>query len=269
VKVSDESKVGVFTVISIVILILGYNFLKGKDLFVRKDIYYAYFENIRGLKESNPVTLNGFTIGKVEKLEIIQNSNDVKILARFSVKKKVNIPVNSLAVIKSELMGSTGIDIELGDTNAYFASYDTMHGRTQISIEEAVDNVVKPITEKLNRIMKQMENILDEEGTNNLQKTLKNLSETIENINDITGRMDSLKIAKRLNNIAIHVESITKNLKNNNETINSFISNMESISDTIKAAELGVVIRESKDLITELTGLTKKIKDGKVRSVSW
>ncbi|MEJ0080536.1 MAG: hypothetical protein WDM78_06170 [Puia sp.] len=43
-KISNETKSGALTSISIVLLILGYNFLKGKDLFSHSKKVYAVFK---------------------------------------------------------------------------------------------------------------------------------------------------------------------------------------------------------------------------------
>ena len=54
-KISNETKVGALTVIAIVMLILGYNYLKGNELFSSTNTYYAIYDNIDGLTPSNAV----------------------------------------------------------------------------------------------------------------------------------------------------------------------------------------------------------------------
>ena len=70
VKISNETKVGSLTVIAITVLIIGYNFLKGKDLFTNTVDYYAKYENINGIKVSNAILYNGFNVGKVTALDL-------------------------------------------------------------------------------------------------------------------------------------------------------------------------------------------------------
>ena len=64
-KISNETKVGSLTVIAITVLIIGYNFLKGKDLFTNTVDYYAKYENINGIKVSNAILYNGFNVGNL------------------------------------------------------------------------------------------------------------------------------------------------------------------------------------------------------------
>jgi phospholipid/cholesterol/gamma-HCH transport system substrate-binding protein len=64
-KISNETKVGALTSIIIVLLILGFNFLKGKSLFKTGEFLYADFDETKGIMISNPVFVNGFQVGSV------------------------------------------------------------------------------------------------------------------------------------------------------------------------------------------------------------
>ena len=68
-KVSNETKVGALTAISITLLILGFNFLKGKTLFKTGHYIYARYGDTKGLMVSNPVYINGFQVGTVMDIE--------------------------------------------------------------------------------------------------------------------------------------------------------------------------------------------------------
>ena len=47
------------------LLILGFNFLKGKDLFEHRKKIYAVFNNVDGLELSNSVSIKGLEVGSV------------------------------------------------------------------------------------------------------------------------------------------------------------------------------------------------------------
>ena len=68
-KISNETKVGALTAIAIVVLILGFNFLKGKNLTDNNDEFYAIFPDVKGLAVSNPVFINGLQVGKVAQMK--------------------------------------------------------------------------------------------------------------------------------------------------------------------------------------------------------
>ncbi|MBK5272920.1 MAG: MCE family protein, partial [Bacteroidia bacterium] len=51
-KISNETKVGVLTISALTLLILGFNFLKGKELFNRSKKLYAVFSDLGPLSKS-------------------------------------------------------------------------------------------------------------------------------------------------------------------------------------------------------------------------
>ncbi len=56
-KISNETKVGALTAIAITVLILGFNFLKGRNLTERNEKIYSIFPDIKGLQVSNAVII--------------------------------------------------------------------------------------------------------------------------------------------------------------------------------------------------------------------
>ena len=64
-KISNETKVGILSIVALTILIVGFNFLKGKDVFNRSDKIYAVFTDLGTLEKSNEVKINGLLIGTV------------------------------------------------------------------------------------------------------------------------------------------------------------------------------------------------------------
>src|ERR1035437_3015255 len=96
-KINNETKIGILAVVGIVVFILGFNFLKGKNLFKKETHIYAVYDDINGLSKSNPVVINGLQVGNVSNLD--GGKEVTKILVTITLKKDVLIPDNSLAVI--------------------------------------------------------------------------------------------------------------------------------------------------------------------------
>src|SRR5688500_1560162 len=124
-KISNETKVGALTAIAIVVLILGFNYLKGRDLTERDDEIHAVFPSVKGLAVSNAVFINGLQVGKVTQLRET-DKNLTGIVVSMNLTKDINIPNNSVVSINSELLSSTSLDIHLGDANAYIKDGDTL-----------------------------------------------------------------------------------------------------------------------------------------------
>ena len=77
-KISNETKVGILTISALTLLILGFNFLKGKDVFKKSKKIYAVFSDLGTLEKSNEVKINGLPIGSVyDKIELDKQSFDI------------------------------------------------------------------------------------------------------------------------------------------------------------------------------------------------
>ena len=93
-KITNETKVGALTALAITLLILGFNFLKGKSLFKTGNFIYAKVKQTKGLMISNPVQINGLQVGSIYELEEANKNLDYIIIA-IKMSKDVNIPVKS------------------------------------------------------------------------------------------------------------------------------------------------------------------------------
>ena len=95
---------------SIVILILGFNYLKGKELFNDTVKLHAVYTNIDGINKSNPVFYYGVKVGKVDDIILQYEEEKLKITLDFSVSPEIMIPKGAIAkIVSADLMGSKAI----------------------------------------------------------------------------------------------------------------------------------------------------------------
>ena len=124
-KISNETKIGALTAIAITLLILGFNFLKGRSVFKSGFFLKTEYGNTKHLTASNPVFINGLQVGSVYEIEAADKSV-TRIIVTIKLDKDYNIPDNSVAVIKENPLSSTSIDIRLGDSKNYLKSNSTI-----------------------------------------------------------------------------------------------------------------------------------------------
>jgi phospholipid/cholesterol/gamma-HCH transport system substrate-binding protein len=158
-KISNETKVGVLTITALTLLILGFNFLKGKDLFNRSKKIYAVFTDLGTLEKSNEVKINGLPIGKVYNLT--EKDIDVTgIVVTINLSRVVNIPKNSIAYISSGLVGSSSIIIEKGDAKEYLKPGDTLLTRLDNGILGDVKAQLNPTLNKVRGTLDSLSTVL-------------------------------------------------------------------------------------------------------------
>ena len=124
-KINNETKVGLLAVVAIVLLVLGFNFLKGNDFFKKTTHVYAVFDKLGALDKSNVVKINGLPIGSV--YDFVPTDKEVSaIVVTINLTKEVNIPKDSKAFIASSIVGASSITIEMGTSNDYLKHGDTI-----------------------------------------------------------------------------------------------------------------------------------------------
>jgi phospholipid/cholesterol/gamma-HCH transport system substrate-binding protein len=125
--VTNQAKVGIFTFVTIAIFILGFYFLKGTNLFVRKNVYYAVYDRVDGLYKSNLIEVNGFPVGRVGTMQ--RNPETGKIVVELDLDKNVKVPNSDSTVallVATDFLGSKKVSLVFGDSKEYMNDGDTI-----------------------------------------------------------------------------------------------------------------------------------------------
>jgi phospholipid/cholesterol/gamma-HCH transport system substrate-binding protein len=265
VKISKELRVGFVVVSGLFLLIYGLNFLKGKNLFSGRTYYHVMYDNVGGLTESNPVFYRGLVVGKVNTIEILESNG--KLLVEFALTERdLKIPNNTVASIFSDgLLGTKAINLLFGDSKVMAESGDTLLPDLQSSITEEVTKQVLPIKEKAEKLIVTVDSLIQSITLIFSTKSKNNLQHTLENMDNISSDFSGIVVDQkvRLRNISSNIESISKNLKDNNEALTGVIRNMKSITDSIAAANLVQTINQTNMAIKQTSEVLAKINSGK------
>src|SRR5690606_4227743 len=153
-KITNETKVGALAAVAIAILILGYSFLKGNDVFSRENELYAVYDRVDGLAVSKPVLVNGYQIGRVSNLTLLSNG---QILAQFKINPQYDIPRNTVARLEStDLLGGKAIVFDLGTGSDYVNDGDTLNANIQKDLLAQVE----PVQKKAEQIIARLDSVL-------------------------------------------------------------------------------------------------------------
>ncbi|MBC7949561.1 MAG: MCE family protein [Chitinophagaceae bacterium] len=259
-KISNETKVGILTVVALVILIVGFNFLKGKDVFNDKTKIYAVFQKVGSLEKSNPVKINGYTVGTVYKLEPT-DKNMKGIRVTINLIEDINIPYNSIAFIDASFLGTSAIAIDRGNATTYLKNGDILPTRDDAGIfanlsSEAGPTLVKirSSLDSLNLVLGNINRLFNTDAKNNLQQTMANLNNATRSLNMMLDPSNSA-LARSLNNVG----SITDNLRKNNDSISLVISNAKQFSQKLSRLDLDRTMDTLQAAVSQLRGTIAKM----------
>lgn len=264
-KITNETKVGILAAFSIALLIIGYNFLKGNAIFSSETILYAKYTKVDGLAVSKPVLINGFQIGRVDKLQLQPNGI---IIATLKIKGKYDIPKNSIARLEStDLLGSKAIVMALGNGRNFAMDGDTLNSNVEKNLMEAVQPVQKKaelIIGKMDSILTSVNSILNPDFQKNVNKSFNSIAATLASLEGTSKKVDGLvgTEGKRISAILANAEAISANLKNNNEKINAILNNINTITDQVAAANFKQTIDNANKAVADLQGIVSKVNNG-------
>ena len=240
-KINNETKVGILTIVALAMLILGFNYLKGKDLFNTTKKIYAIFPKLGSLAKANEVKINGLTIGTVYDLEETdKNVSGIKVT--ISLTRNVNIPTNSVAYINASLVGlsAANITIERGDATTYLKDGDMLNTRIDEGLFGGLSAEVAPTLAKvrnsldsLNRVFGNINTVFDAGAKSNLQQTIANLSMASNSLNKLLDPEKGAFVSK----INI-LSAITGNLKTNSDSIAIIVSNTKQFTGQLASLDL-------------------------------
>jgi phospholipid/cholesterol/gamma-HCH transport system substrate-binding protein len=261
-KISKETKVGVLTAIAIIILAVGYNFIKGKDIFTSSNEYYGKYKKIEGLFKSNPVLVNGYKVGSVSSVKM--NNETLELIVGIILPQDIKIPKNSIMkIVNNDMIGSKAIEIIFGDSKEVAINGDFFIAQQDQGIAQAVSDVLTPITKSVNSVLGNVDTAIS--GVD-LRGTLKDASLALRSFKETADKLNKLLDGKNIQiaNILNNVEQVTVGLRGLNPKIDTILVDLNKTSKDLNKVEFDQLANSIKILSKELFKTTKAInnKDG-------
>lgn len=266
-----ETKIGIVVLVALVLLYIGFNFLKGIYIFEKPKIYYSVYQKINGLQTSNPVMINGYKVGQVKDIDILKDGTG-KLLVTLMVYEDVDIPKDSKALLKpGDLLGSMQLNLILGKSLEIAQEGDTLIPEISGDLFEEVNEQLRPFKIKaktllnsVDSVLQVIEVILNAESQQNIVESFKGVNAAVANLERTTFRIDTLvrEERERISLIFQNVEELTDILAKNGGDLDNIISNFSQISDSIAKADIASTIRNADSALNEVNQIVEKINQG-------
>ncbi len=269
-KVSNETKVGAIAVVAVTFLILGFNFLKGKKLFSESKMLYGIYGNVQGLANSNPIMINGLQVGTVYKIATDKDMR--RITVTLNITKDINVPRNSIAIIKANPIGTTSVEIKLGDAINNLNDKDTIYTEANAGVFNDVLKKIDPVLYEVRKAVNAIDTLLINVNSVIDPRAKYNIGSTLENVNRLTASMlistaslnqllnaQTGTLAKSLNNMSL----ITGNLARQNEKIDHVVTNLDKATTKLAALDIQKTLNTLDATVNDMKALTAKLNDNK------
>ena len=270
-KVSNETKVGALTAISITLLILGFNFLKGKTLFKTGHYIYARYGDTKGLMVSNPVYINGFQVGTVMEIDN-EDASLHNLILTLKLKEFYQIPNNSIAIIKENPLGTPSINIQLGNATTFLNAGDTVHTQNNPGMIAGIMDKLGPVGAQvqqtlthLDSVLKNINKIFDPTTRNNMQEVIANINKTTASLVISSASIPQM-LAVQSGSIAQSMDNIngfTKNLAENNDKVTRVLTNVETTTSQLAKTDFPGTVEQLKTAVNNLNTLITSLNSNK------
>ena len=259
-KVSQEVKVGLLAVVSLMMLYFGFRFLKGSDFFSSTHKYKVIYDNIDGLVASNPVRINGLTVGQVKSIEILQNQQN-KLLVTVELKKDIVVTQGSRAVLADDgLLGGKLIRLginygkpELEDDGMLVAAKES--GLSALIREKTLPvlNNVDSLTYQLNRVVAQF----DQTGIV--------LNQTLRSANAAVGAL-GLTVAENragLQATLANVNKLSASLIETEKQLKPILAKADTFADSLQGLQLKQTLKSVNKTVDNLQHILADVSNGR------
>jgi phospholipid/cholesterol/gamma-HCH transport system substrate-binding protein len=272
-KISKEFKIGIIITAAIGLFIWGFNFLKGFNLFSNKYELYAVYPKIDGLIEANPLLINGYKVGQINKISLTQKSNgEYAVLVKFLLTEDVKIPKNSIAkAVSSDLLGSKAVEIIYSDSPEFVKSGDTLIAETEEGLKTAVSKQLAPLQKKVEGLLSSVDSVmtvvqvvLNDKTRENLSKSFESIKKAIQSLEQTAYKLDDLVASEKskISGILTKLNTLAGMLEKNTGKIDNIIGNFSNLSDSLAKSDLKSAINEADKTLAELNKLVAQINAG-------
>ncbi|MDB5135502.1 MAG: hypothetical protein JWP37_2105 [Mucilaginibacter sp.] len=264
-KISNETKIGILTALSIAILILGYSYLRGNDVFSGSNKFYAVYKSVEGLSVSKPVLVNGFQIGRVSKMQL---QSDGHTIVEFKIDPQYNVPNNTLAkLVSTDLLGTKAIVFEMGNSKTFADDQDTLKADVQGSLAESLQPIQKKAEQliaKMDSSLTSINKIMNPDFQKNIDRSFLSIANSLQTLEGTTKKIDDLVglQSTHINGILVNAETVSDNLKTSTSHLNSIAGNFETFSSDLSHSNIKETLDNANKAVADLQSAINKVNDG-------
>ena len=257
-KFTKEVGIGILVILGTLMSVFSYNYLKGINLFEKTRTFKVVYTKVDGLSPSNPVTLNGYKIGKVQRINF--NSNNTKeLIVDIVIENDVKFSKTSKAELyETGLIGGKAIAIIPDyDNNAVAESGDYLIGSVKPGLTDLVNQIMPQIQLQLEAVMKKAGVVLSNINTLFDEETKESLKSSIDKFASLTN-----SLSETSGNINDFIKDNSPNLTTTIDNLNATSLKMKDMSNSMSEVDLNLILTNLDSTISNLNNITNKLNQG-------
>jgi phospholipid/cholesterol/gamma-HCH transport system substrate-binding protein len=268
---SRELKAGLVVLTAGLVLYFGISYLKNSNLFKEGITLYSVYDKVEGIMGSQPVTINGLAVGRIENIYFHPDQSG-RVVVAMTINTDYPITVTTLAQIKSsDLLGAKEISLEIGPGSVLVEDGDTLRSAIEESLGDAINKEVLPVKVKTEKLIASLDTAIQiltgflKGGVeNDFRSSFSNVNQSLIHLNEITTELSTYMVENResLGRATQNFERLSKSLADNRDELERVFENVANISDSLGKANVGQTMLALERTSKNLDIVTGRIANG-------
>lgn len=224
--------IGLSVIIAIVIVYFGIEYLKGNNIFKPANYYYTSYNNVAGLAQSAPVTLNGYKVGLVRDIEI-DYSAPGKVKVELSLDKGLTLPEGTEAMLSTDMLGTSTVELILGSGKSTIEIGSTIPGRQADGLMSKVTDDILPavgqIMPKIDSLLTSLNQIAANPAINS---SLNHINTAMANIESSSQQLSTAM--KSMPSVASNAQTTMSNVRHMSESLTAIANDLTVVAGKLK-----------------------------------
>jgi phospholipid/cholesterol/gamma-HCH transport system substrate-binding protein len=258
-KLSQEAKVGLLALVALLMLFFGFNFLKGANIFSKNNQYSVIYENVDGLTTSNPLLLNGLTVGRVSAIELLPEQNN-KLKVTLDISRKVTVPQGSKAFLADGgLLGGKIIRLQLNSGAPALEPGGMLQAGTDQGISGLIREKTLPVLNNVDSLTRRLNFVVAQ-----FDQTGAILNQTLRGAGGVVGTLNATVEENRagLRLALANVAQLSKSLDQTTKQLSPILTKAGSFADSLNALQLRATLNNANKSVETLQKLLANIEKG-------
>ena len=253
---NKELKIGIFVVSVLVVSFFVINYLRGEDIFNREYELTSRFGNVEGLVPSAPVFIKGYKAGKVTEVTYDSSEGDFAVVC--SISKDFAVPADSkMTIYATDIMGSKGVKIDLGTSEALAHDGDTLVPLFEEGIMDAIASTVVPLVAKVSSAIDSLSTtvglvnrLLSEENQASLSRTLVHAEKTMASLRSLSASINGK--SSEINSLIENLDQFAGKLGGIADKVDTTMSDVTRLVGSVTAEDVNALVRSANELLRNI-----------------